>query len=90
MDTYALEMMSFYNDEGKLTLDPGEFRLGVGGYSPGQRGQDLGAPRPVTAVFEVKENTTSLQAPIGVKNSPTPRARLLHQAEVLLAMSINH
>lgn len=48
------EMMSFYNDEGKLTLEPGEFRLEVGGCSPGQRGQDLGAPQPVTAVFEVK------------------------------------
>jgi beta-glucosidase len=48
------EMMSFYNEEGKLTLEPGEFHLEVGGCSPGQRGQDLGAPEPVTAVFEVK------------------------------------
>ena len=48
------EMMSFYNEEGKLTLEPGEFRLEVGGCSPGERGQYLGAPRPVTAVFEVK------------------------------------
>src|SRR5687768_13536373 len=48
------EMMSFYNDDGKLTLEPGEFRLEVGGCSPGQRGQDLGASKPVTAVFEVK------------------------------------
>jgi beta-glucosidase len=48
------EMMSFFNEDGKLTLEPGEFRLEVGGCSPGQRGQDLGAPEPVTAVFEVK------------------------------------
>ncbi len=48
------EMMSFYNDEGNLTLEPGEFRLEVGGCSPGKRGQDLGAPQPVTAMFEVK------------------------------------
>ncbi|HEX6035558.1 MAG TPA: glycoside hydrolase family 3 C-terminal domain-containing protein, partial [Anaerolineales bacterium] len=48
------EMMSFYDDEGNLTLEPGEFRLEVGGCSPGKRGQDLGAPKPVTAVFEVK------------------------------------
>jgi beta-glucosidase len=48
------EMMSFYNDDGKLTLEPGEFRLEVGGCSPGQRGQELGASKPVTAVFEVK------------------------------------
>ena len=52
--TITPEMMSFYNDEGKLTLEPGEFRLEVGGCSPGKRGQDLGAPKPVTALFEVK------------------------------------
>ena len=47
-------MMSFYNDDGELTLEPGEFRLEVGGCSHGKRGQDLGAARPVTAFFEVK------------------------------------
>jgi beta-glucosidase len=52
--TLTPEMMSFYNDDGKLTLEPGQFRVEVGGCSPGKRGQDLGAPRPVTAVFEVK------------------------------------
>ena len=48
------EMMSFFNDDGKLTLEPGEFRLEVGGCSPGQRGQDLGAPAPQTALFRVE------------------------------------
>jgi beta-glucosidase len=48
------EMMSFYNDEGKLTLEPGEFKLEIGGCSPSNRGQELGAPKPVTAMFEVK------------------------------------
>jgi beta-glucosidase len=52
--TLTPEMMSFYDDDGKLTLEPGEFCLEVGGCSPGRRGQDLGAPKPVTAVFEVK------------------------------------
>jgi beta-glucosidase len=52
--TLTPEMMSFYNDDGKLTLEPGQFRLEVGGCSPGKRGQELGAPQPVTAVFEVK------------------------------------
>jgi beta-glucosidase len=47
-------MMSFIDDEGKLTLEPGEFRLEVGGCSPGKRGQELGAPAPVTAVFKVE------------------------------------
>jgi beta-glucosidase len=51
--TLTPEMMSFYNDDGKLTLEPGEFRLEVGGCSPGTRGQDLGAPKPVTTVFEI-------------------------------------
>jgi beta-glucosidase len=41
------EMMSFFNDDGKLTLEPGEFRLEVGGCSPGMRGLELGAPIPV-------------------------------------------
>jgi beta-glucosidase len=52
--TLTPEMMSFYDDDGKPALEPGEFRLEVGGCSPGTRGQDLGAPKPVTAVFEVK------------------------------------
>ncbi|HND50067.1 MAG TPA: glycoside hydrolase family 3 C-terminal domain-containing protein, partial [Anaerolineales bacterium] len=52
--TIIPEMMSFYNEDGKLTLEPGEFKLEIGGCSPSQRGQDLGAPKPVTAVFEVK------------------------------------
>lgn len=48
------EMMSFINDDGKLTLEPGEFRLEVGGCSPGKRGQELGASKPVTETFEVQ------------------------------------
>jgi beta-glucosidase len=52
--TITPEMMSFYNEDGKLTLEPGEFRLEVGGCSPGERGQHLGAPKPVAATFEVK------------------------------------
>ena len=52
--TVTPEMMLFYNDDGKLTLETGQFKLEVGGCSPGKRGQELGAPKPVTAVFEVK------------------------------------
>jgi len=52
--TVTPEMMSFYDEDGKLTLEPGEFRLEVGGCSPGPRGQALGAPKPVLAMFEVK------------------------------------
>jgi beta-glucosidase len=52
--TVTPEMMSFYNEDGKLSLEPGQFRLEVGGCSPSNRGQALGAPKPVTAIFEVK------------------------------------
>lgn len=48
------EMMSFFNDEGKLTLEPGDFRLEVGGCSPSLRGQALGAPKPLVKTFTVK------------------------------------
>ena len=54
MFTLTPEMMSFFNEEGILTLEPGEFRLEVGGCSPGRRGQELGAPQPVSAIFDVK------------------------------------
>jgi len=51
--TLTPEMMSFFNDDGLSTLEPGEFRLEVGGCSPGKRGQDLGAPKPVTTIFKI-------------------------------------
>ncbi len=52
--TLTPEMMSFINDDGKPTLEAGEFRLEIGGCSPSKRGQDLGAPKPVTATFEIQ------------------------------------
>ncbi len=51
--TITPEMMSFFDDNGRLTLEPGEFQLVVGGCSPGQRGQDLGAPQPQCVRFKV-------------------------------------
>jgi beta-glucosidase len=51
--TLTPESMSFFDETGKLTLDPGEFRLEVGGCSPGKRSQELGAPSPVSALFNV-------------------------------------
>jgi beta-glucosidase len=47
------EMMSFFNEQGKPALESGEFRLEVGGCSPGKRGLELGAPRNLSAVFRV-------------------------------------
>jgi beta-glucosidase len=52
--TITPEMMSFFNDDGKPTIEPGDFRLEVGGCSPGKRGQELGAPVPLIAQFQVK------------------------------------
>jgi beta-glucosidase len=51
--TLTPEMMSFYDDDGLLKLEAGAFQLIVGGCSPGARGQVLGAPKPVSAVFQV-------------------------------------
>jgi beta-glucosidase len=51
--TLTPEMMSFFDERGKLKLEEGAFRLQVGGCSPGKRGQELGAPTPVAAVFRV-------------------------------------
>jgi beta-glucosidase len=51
--TITPEMMSFINDDGKMTLEPGEFRLEIGGCSPGKRGQELGAPESLIATFNL-------------------------------------
>jgi beta-glucosidase len=53
---YAItpDMMMLYTEDGKQVLEAGEFRVEVGGCSPGKRGQELGAPKPVSAVFKVE------------------------------------
>ena len=45
--------MMFVDDNGEQVLEPGEFRLTVGGCAPGRRGLELGAPEPLGAVFTV-------------------------------------
>lgn len=52
--TLPPEVMMLINDEGQSVLEPGVFRLVVGGCAPGARGVALGAPQPVSAEFEVK------------------------------------
>lgn len=52
--TISPEMMQIVDNDGKLILEPGKFRLAIGGCSPSQRGLDLGAPLPVTATFIVQ------------------------------------
>jgi beta-glucosidase len=51
--TLGPEAMSFANEQGQMTLENGEFRLEVGGCSPGKRGLELGASAPVTATFQL-------------------------------------
>ena len=47
------EAMMLVDDEGERVLEPGEFRVMVGGCSPSARGEELGAPEPVSALFQV-------------------------------------
>jgi beta-glucosidase len=49
--TITPEMMSHYDEQGKLVLEKGEFCLEVGGCSPGERGRQLGAAENLRAVF---------------------------------------
>ena len=53
MFTVTPEMMMLVDDEGRARLEPGQFRLTVGGCSPGERGSALGAAELLTAVIEV-------------------------------------
>ncbi len=51
--TVTPEMMKMVNDAGDRVLEPGEFRVTVGGCSPGERGVRLGASAPVRMAFTV-------------------------------------
>lgn len=53
--TIGPEKMMLIDEEGKQKLEPGKFRITVGGCSPSARGLALGAPDPVSAAFEVVE-----------------------------------
>jgi beta-glucosidase len=47
-------MLAIVNDEGEAVVEPGRFRLTVGGASPGARAVALGAPKPAEAVVTVE------------------------------------
>ncbi len=51
--TLTPDMLTLVDEEGKSRLEPGEFRVMVGGCSPSARGVALGAPEPVSKVFTV-------------------------------------
>jgi beta-glucosidase len=48
------ECLMLVDEDGKSRLEPGDFRVTVGGCSPGKRGVELGAPQAVSAIFTVK------------------------------------
>ena len=49
------EALALVDEEGKRRVEPGSFRLTVGGASPGARAQHLGSPRPVVREFVVPD-----------------------------------
>ncbi len=51
--TIGADKMAFIDAQGKTCLEPGEFRLSVGGCSPGKRGSELGAAKPLEFIFSV-------------------------------------
>ena len=47
------EMLMIVDEDGRLKLEPGKYRLTAGGCSPGARGVALGAPQPVSEEFKI-------------------------------------
>jgi beta-glucosidase len=52
--TLAPSALMLVDDEGQSKLEPGAFRLTIGGCAPGPRGVALGAPQPVSVEFKVQ------------------------------------
>jgi beta-glucosidase len=52
--TLGPKAMELVDEEGRRILEPGSFRLTIGGASPGERAIALGAPQPARAEFEVE------------------------------------
>ncbi len=48
------KMLQMVNEEGLSILEPGEFRISIGGSSPGTRSLGLGASKPVEIMLSVK------------------------------------
>lgn len=47
------EMLATVNDDGRAAVQPGAYRLSVGGSSPGARSATVGAPAPVVMEFTI-------------------------------------
>ena len=48
------EMLKLVDEDGRLKLEPGKYRLTAGGCSPGACGVALGAPQPVSEEFKIQ------------------------------------
>jgi beta-glucosidase len=48
------KMMSMVDNDGNRIIEPGKFKVTIGGSSPGKRSVELGAARHITALFAVK------------------------------------
>jgi beta-glucosidase len=46
--------MALVNDKGQRIVEPGRFKISIGGCSPGARGMALGASKPAEALFAVE------------------------------------
>jgi beta-glucosidase len=46
--------MKLIDDQGRAVLEPGRFRLTIGGASPGNRGRELGAAEPAIVELELR------------------------------------
>jgi len=53
--TITPEMMHIINNDGESVLEPGEFKVTIGGSSPGKHSLELGAAEPVEFFFRVEE-----------------------------------
>jgi beta-glucosidase len=47
------QMIGLYDLDGNFVIPTGQCRIEIGGCSPGKRGQELGAPQPLQAVFTI-------------------------------------
>lgn len=52
--TLRADNMNMIDDRGEAVLEPGTFRLAIGGASPGERSRALGAAEPAVVEFEVQ------------------------------------
>jgi beta-glucosidase len=50
----APEDMALVNEKDQRIVEPGRFKITIGGCSPGARGMALGASKPAEALFAVE------------------------------------